>query len=406
MIPGIMAQQARMNSAASFIGVATVPTNGANVSPLQFNAAQIDTIGAYNGAQNTRLTLAQAGLVRHHASHFQSGANCHILSQRNGGDFNGMGYHFGQTGGVGFSGAMCFSAPVDCLAGDYFTTNKPTGGAAGDVGIAWQSIEVMSASLKGALVRRTSNQALNTASQVCNWEAEVYDQAGYFDPAFPTRLTVPADGLYRFTANLYMPATTWCYAYLRINGGDPMRGSAVHSSRGDFAQMTTAPLQLVAGDYVEVLAANDSSAALTAHALTWFAIEKVDPTIKRCLVRPTGQTIGTGNPAINFTEVYDPHNMFDATTNAQRIYVPAGCTQVRLSMSINCAWNGGKVEPLFRMNTGRSAGFIPTSSEHALCGLGGWAPTTPGEYASANFYASSNRANGTDNSNWYCMECR
>lgn len=407
MIPGIMAGSPVAAAPASFTGVASAPSNGVNTSPLQYSAAQIDEIGAYSAGQNTRLTLAEAGLVRHLASMFQNGSTAGLASQKNGASFDGMGYMHGYTGGVSFAGANCWSAPLSLLAGDYLTTVKTAGNAPSDVSISWQAIEVLDPALKGAMVRRTTNQALNTVLQVVGWEQEVYDEAGYFNPAFPTRLTVPEDGLYRFTADGYINTGNWIWGQLRLNGVDLVRGTAMHSSRGSFLQMTTAPLQLVAGDYVEMLAANGASVPLNAHSLTWFAVEKVDPTIKRCMVRPTGQTVGTGNPAINFTEVYDPHGMFDSGVNAQRIYVPAECTQARLSFGLTCAWNGGKIEPRFGLNNAGGCGaVIPTSSEHALCALGAWVTVTPGMYAAATYYAASNRAIGTDNRNWLVMECR
>lgn len=378
-------------------------------NPMSWNTEFIDQINAYDAAQPTRLTMQSAGLARFASNRFSGSAAGGLQQLKNGAVFHGMGQQRQRISGS-FCGTNVQSAPVEVNAADYFTTYQYEGTADANA-YSWQGVEILDPSLKGAQLRKSANQAYSAATlTLATWDTEVYDVAGYHDNVTnPGRITIPVTGLYRLSCNLLITSTTYAWGYMTVNGAVVAGCPQVsHDLDCDLLNMTSAPMQLTAGDYVEVFFRTNVGGSLFASEQTWFAIEKVDPTIKRCLVYPTvAQNATTGAPTINFgAEAYDTDGMFDAATNAQRLYVPAGCTEARLTMNLSTAWNGGKIEPNAFFAGKQSGQLLSSSHSHFVNALGLWVPVSPGDYAVATFYAVNTRAMTLGVSSWLCLEAR
>ena len=393
-----------------YLGFASAKGSG-NIgvsSPMSWNQEHYDGLNAYNSGQPTRLTVQNACLARISSQRFSTSQIGQLQHQKNGASFDGMGRSRSRTN-VNFTGTAISSAPVVLAANDYLTTNQLEG--TGDAGSTWHGVEVIDSAFQGALVNRSSNQAYSAATMTTvQWNQEVYDTGGYHDNSTnPSRFTIPANGVYRISCNILVNASTYAWGRMKVNGtvivGCPQTS---HDLDCDYINLVSAPLVLTAGDYVEVEIQTNLAGNIGAGNDTWFAIEKVDPSIKRCLIYGTGaQNVTTANPFINFnTEAYDTAAMFDSAVNAQRIYVPAGCTQARITMNLGCAWNGGKIEPSVNFSAAGSGSVIATSHSHFVNACGIWVPATPGEYIAARFYAVNTRAYQNDQTSWICLEAR
>lgn len=406
--PGIVASGSRF---MPLTGVASARHTGtvAVSNPMSWNTEFRDQIGAYAAGQPTRFTLTQNAIIRMATNRFSISRIGQLYHLKNAANFNGMGHQRSRTS-VNYTGTNIMSAPVEALTNDYFTSTQNEGTAEANT-FSWHGIEVIPSALKGALVNRNSNQAYaaGTATTV-EWNNEVYDYGGYHDNAVnPSRITIPVTGVYRLSCNVVVNATTYAWGWMRVNGAIVAGCPQVsHDLDCDLLNMCSAPMELNAGDYVDVVIQSNAAGNIGANHQTWFAIELVDPAIKRCLIYPTAaQNVTTGNPVINYgAETYDTAAMFNAGTNAQRIYIPSGCTEARITMNLGCAWNGGKVEPSAYHSAAGSGNVMATSHSHCVNALGLWVPVTPGDYVQSQFYAVNTRGLNTGVSSWLCVEAR
>lgn len=137
---------------------------------------------------------------------------------------------------------------------------------------------------KGALLAMSSNHSLSVSGteEALVWATVVYDTDGIWSGSAVTRLTVPAGvtkvrltGAVRWSAH----TTGSRYANIKKNGGH-LPGAGTHrggagNTQQDWMSMGGAVVEVVAGDYFEIVAQQDSGGALNveAHAMTWFAME-------------------------------------------------------------------------------------------------------------------------------------
>lgn len=143
---------------------------------------------------------------------------------------------------------------------------------------------------RGALVRKTGNQALSTGfpGDVLTWDAEEYDTDTIHDNATNnSRLTVPTGVTkIRLSANVRFAAVDTDDKFIGFfkNGTTSVYGLAKSIGNGSSANtdrrnMTSAVISVVAGDYFEVTAwAGVSGTVLggTGNEETWFAMEIVE----------------------------------------------------------------------------------------------------------------------------------
>lgn len=102
-----------------------------------------------------------------------------------------------------------------------------------------------------------------------SWNTAIFDTGGYYSGAHPTRLTAPATGLYHVDASVYWDnhsTTNGRYIAFMVNGagGNRIAICIIPSpvSAFTFSSNTSALLSLTAGDYVEVVAFQNSGAAM------------------------------------------------------------------------------------------------------------------------------------------------
>lgn len=137
----------------------------------------------------------------------------------------------------------------------------------------------------GALVQMSEAQNISSGSfTTLQWGTEVYDTDNIFDPANPTRLTVPAGvSVVRIIANITFASNAAGGRRLQT-----LKNGAAHSGRLYVAYQAmsgadtriyaaTPPLQVAPGDYFELQAYQDSGSTINilAQTATWFALEVI-----------------------------------------------------------------------------------------------------------------------------------
>jgi hypothetical protein len=141
---------------------------------------------------------------------------------------------------------------------------------------------------RGALVKRTTDATGITFPYFVAWQTEVYDTDGFWDIAFPSRLTIPA-GITKVRLNA-------CVAFEQLgNAGavfasfyknnvtlDPSVGFTMRQSNSGYSDNTTpifSPvIDVIAGDYFEVRTIQSMTgmdAVLNSYR-TFFALEVVE----------------------------------------------------------------------------------------------------------------------------------
>lgn len=144
---------------------------------------------------------------------------------------------------------------------------------------------------RGAQVYHSVTQNISSSAITkLNFDSEAYDTSTIHDPVTAnTRLTVPA-GVTRVRLQAQIGysgnATGLRYLFLYKNLADVGPGriylaQSAASSGGSFLNASTATLTVVAGDYFEMCAYQDSGSTLTTidagvNAATWFAMEIIE----------------------------------------------------------------------------------------------------------------------------------
>ncbi|HDZ44101.1 MAG TPA: hypothetical protein ENH80_09185 [Phycisphaerae bacterium] len=148
----------------------------------------------------------------------------------------------------------------------------------------WQPAAGGGGFLGGALVGKSANQNIAAwGNAAITFQAESYDTAAIYNPAAPTRLTVPVGfDLVRLTTNMYANAGSGQVVLTRIfkNGAElpggchvatPATASAVVQHNG-----LTSPVTVIPGDYFEVNVYNGTGSTRVIQGMvnrTWFAME-------------------------------------------------------------------------------------------------------------------------------------
>ncbi len=147
---------------------------------------------------------------------------------------------------------------------------------------------------RGALVKRTTAQAITTATETAvTWETATYDTDSIWSAGSPTRLTVPAGVTkVRLKTNVQWDANATGYRYVTFkkNGADfaGRGGSLVDDLAANFywQNIGTAVVEVTAGDYFDVRVQHNKGsnlnllpiAASTWGELLWFSLEIVEAT--------------------------------------------------------------------------------------------------------------------------------
>lgn len=140
---------------------------------------------------------------------------------------------------------------------------------------------------RGARVRRTVNLSLaSAATGAVTWQSAALDTGSFWSAGAPTRLVVPAGvtkvrlrGSARFAAN----SSGQRQIFITKNGAPlegrfSVLGNAVATPNTTDLNGTSGVIAVAAGDYFEMSAYQNTSAALDllAHETTWFELEVVE----------------------------------------------------------------------------------------------------------------------------------
>lgn len=123
------------------------------------------------------------------------------------------------------------------------------------------------------LGKDTNTSLPNATPTVIPWEIEVHDSLGMFNPAQPTRITIPANvSKVRFSAQAAFDTNNDVdrrQIYIKRNGSDYPRGYISHSQNGGYANGSSVSFSAVSGiidveegDYFELFAAQNSGSTM------------------------------------------------------------------------------------------------------------------------------------------------
>jgi hypothetical protein len=338
--------------------------------------------------------------------------------QLSGSAFRGQGSIRSQTAG---NDAVCaFGAPVAVSAGQYFEITKGGADTVDADERNWASVEVLDPALQYALVYKSGTQALSAGvNTTLTFDSETADVGGWHDAVTNnSRLTVPSGvTLVRITANVETSTFSGQGVINCTKNGAGFAGgfardislvSGIYLMNG-----VSAILEVTSGDYFEFQTFTNGASTVSAGENTWFAIEEIPPTTKRCLCAlSTGQAIAAGVPEpLEFTtEAYDTDSIHDNGSNTSRFTAPSGVTEARISFNIqgpsaaiNLIGFATKNGSLF-YGTCRSES--DTAGSDSVNGITAWVPCSPGDYFEVNAEAGSGVTIPAGNQTWVCAEFR
>lgn len=370
-----------------------------------------------NATNNSRLTVISGVSLVRVSSNVSSAANDRIDHMKNGATFKGN----GRADSDGLLNIV--SAPIAVTAGDYFTTlvthSSGLSSVTGDER-SWMSIEILSASLKYALVHKSANQSISASTNTAlAFGSEVADTNSFHDTVTNnSRLTVPSGvTLVRVSGQARGEAAGQFFVFFTKNGATArgLPAKDTDTAGNDHVNIISAPIVVTTGDYFElnVFAAN----ATTVSAIddVWFAIEEVSASLKYALVNKSSgtQSFTGAAAAVAVTwdaEVADANGMHDNVTNNTRLTVPSGCTRARPSFGVKTSNVANAMTATVRKNGSDYHGMptyrCDTAGTDNLSGMGAWVDVTPGDYFEVFFSCATTCTLGTEDENWFCLECQ
>lgn len=255
----------------------------------------------------------------------------------------------------------------------------------------------------GALVRKSSSQAIGTSFAALTFDTELYDATGWHDTVTNnTRLTVPAAvSLVRAVSGALSTNNTGTFGE-HTKGGAVFRGmglTGVQSSGINLLNLASAPIAVSAADYFEnLMVVGTGSTGVTNDEESWFSIEALSASTKYALVyHNTTQAISSGvtlTVAFN-SEIADTNSFHDTVTNNSRLTVPSGVTLVRVSANMahsaasgtfltSLLKNGASARGLPACNTTTSGGCVNVISAPLVVTTGDYFQATVLLNAAAN----------------------
>jgi hypothetical protein len=399
--------------------LATRITSSTTTSPVPWNSEEYDYTGWHDNSTNpSRLTVPSgASLVRAsfclHSADATTGG-----MQLNGAAFRGRAASRCETGGS--DAAAGISAPFAVSAGQYIEITNGSGETVDASAFNWGAVEVLDPSLRYALVYKSGTQALSAnTNTTLTFDSETADVGGWHDTVTNnSRLTVPVGvTLARITANV----ETGSFSGQGVinctkNGAGFAGGFARDTSLGSgnyYMNGVSAVLVVTAGDYFEFQVLTAGASTVQSGEYTWFAIEEVPSSVKRCLCTlDVSQAIAGGvDEALVFTaEVYDTDAIHDNASNQSFFTAPAGVTEARISFNVqgpNAAIN------LFAYVTKNGSVFYgstrcesDTTASDSVNGITAWVPCSPGDDFEVWAAAGSGITIAAGNQTWVCAEFR
>jgi hypothetical protein len=131
--------------------------------------------------------------------------------------------------------------------------------------------------MQGARLAKTAAQAVAAATNtVMTWGAASLNNALMWDPAQPTRLTVPTGvQIIELYAAIGVTAAAAHHAQVWINknGATNIAQQSVNDTQLSFIQVSSGPLVVVAGDYFECLTLSGLAGTVNVDARNYFAAQ-------------------------------------------------------------------------------------------------------------------------------------
>ncbi|MCC3862537.1 hypothetical protein [Pseudemcibacter aquimaris] len=192
-------------------------------------------------------------------------------------------YAVGQTGDAASALADLTDVSAPSLVNGDFLRFDGTNWANQSAGIYSRTL----LPFKGVLLRRSTNYVIPSsgAYTAIPWETASYDTDSFWDGGSPSRLTVPAGVTrVRLMANLeWQTSPTNQLIEIRKNGASVLGGGSfiVRGDSGYSNQMrniTSAVMEVAAGDYFELMVYVGSSAEVKNLDRTWICLEVVETT--------------------------------------------------------------------------------------------------------------------------------
>lgn len=386
-------------------------------SSYTFTAEAYDTDAFHDLVTNAnRLTIPGGPglIVRSIGQEYRTGtASPTPKIRKNGADFLGGALSLSQE-----NIQQVATGPLSVSAGDYFTLGKGTGGTENYTGGIWLGIEVLPSSTKYATVSMTANQALSAGvSTALIWDNEVADVGGWHDNATNnTRLTVPS-GVTRvkLVGNTYSTSLVNTPYNLEIkkNGATVAGGGIMGSYYTGQMNLSSAVLEVAAGDYFELIATSTAAQTVATNNFTWFSIFEVADYARALVKKVATQSVTSGvEVALAFgsgSEVYDTNNIHDTATNNTRFTVPAGFTKAKVSFSVLTANATGNHTAKVAKNGSWPIAGLPgmntnISGVDYLSGEGAWIDVAENDYFELLFTSGSNQTLPADDRTWFSIE--
>lgn len=413
-------------SEGAFNGALVYNSGGASGAgdAFDFTAEAYDFGDWHTGSGDQLIVPAGVSFARFKANMTDADGSSFQI-HKNGAAF--IGSALGQSISPGASKANGVTAIVPVSPGQVFTVvANYLQTAAAD---SWFSAEAIPATRKRALVRRTTTAALGTGVAAVAFEQAVYDTDGFFNPANPTRLSVPVGvSLVRISTCLQHENTSASVSsnfqlFCRKNGSGGFPGSFAQDHQRhtiNAVQGVSAILAVVGGtDYFEITSAVSEAHTLQAGNFTWFQMEEVGAETKYCLVyKVATQAISAAtHTAVTFgagSEDADTSGFHDTVTNPSRLTIPPGLgiTQARLTFGlVGASTVSGQLIGYVRKNGTAS---LPGQATHEtegpgaefLNGDGEWVDVVPGDYFELYAYSDSAQTLPINSSTFLCIETR
>jgi hypothetical protein len=164
--------------------------------------------------------------------------------------------------------------PVNSVYFETDTTNLFQNQAGTWVQIATLTAAGSTGTLGGARATATANQSIpNNAGTAITFDSEVYDTGSYHsNTTNPSRFTVPANGIYSITAMVNFAGNGGLnIGWLMVNGTTTIALQDMYGSFNTSTINLSTIVNLNANDYVELIAYQNSGAAVNATKQTAYA---------------------------------------------------------------------------------------------------------------------------------------
>lgn len=432
MFPAMMHMSGRATAAAGGLSgfyVALYRTTdqlGASTNELNWNAEISDNQNVHDNSTNSnRITIPSAWNNRYghfQFNHYSSGqsAGGSYLQTKNGTQNN----HFGSIrasapSSSGDDGDCSVGPPIQVTSGDWYsyqfnfsTTIRESRSCS--------AFTLFPSTFEGCAVKLSGDFSLSAATTtVVTWDTEEYDLNSYHSTSSNTeRMTVPSGvSLVRLYGGIDFSVTSGqCLIELNKNTSGTLVDGGFKKDLGPMTRTQisamSAPLAVSAGDWFQLRAFSDGGGSAKAGNGSWFAIQKLDSSLKYALVnRSSTASMANGDNTISWNnEVVDTDGWHDNATNPSRLTVPSGVSRVRVGYNTEMGGAGDYVTQIYKNGSVLTGAGGQARQDAQSAGNDfnhGWTPpldVTAGDYFELVLNNSTTSQTLAIASSWFCIE--